>query len=317
MGGRRERWRGGGMACDGVIWRGEASRQSTLSVQVGATKWRSVVAGWADVCARDEGAAGVATGVWMWQRGWAEGFSGFGDGTRCAKGCGSGSVSGVGFSVGFKEVVSVMGFGFRELGFRDFSIRELGSVGDGDGYSLRYHHQSKVEERLSSIEKAMTSNHHVEHEEIKKIVNSGNVSSAACVATAGATLILGYGLGWRGGKWNANRKFRKEQMKLLGQIKPSRWEALQRRLARSRTSDSAHRTPEVLQGVDTAQFGDLDELPHPDMNAAPPPVQPSLCALLAFFFKLYYCESSTFQPLYMYVPSTSRIRPTASNRRLH
>uniref|UniRef100_A0A2N9ETQ2 Partial AB-hydrolase lipase domain-containing protein n=1 Tax=Fagus sylvatica TaxID=28930 RepID=A0A2N9ETQ2_FAGSY len=29
-----------------------------------------------------------------------------------------------------------------------------------------------------------------------------------------------YGLGWRGGKWYANRKFRKEQMKLLGQINP-------------------------------------------------------------------------------------------------
>lgn len=35
-----------------------------------------------------------------------------------------------------------------------------------------------------------------------------------------------YGFGWRGGKWYANRQFRKEQMKLLGQIKPKRLQLL-------------------------------------------------------------------------------------------
>lgn len=115
------------------------------------------------------------------------------------------------------------------------------------GYSLRHHHESKVEERLASIEKAMNNHHHVEHKDIKKIVNSGNVSTAACVATAGTTLIVGYGLGWRGGKWYANRKFRKEQLKLLGQIKPSRWHILRRQLVRSRTSDTAHRDSNVTE----------------------------------------------------------------------
>lgn len=43
--------------------------------------------------------------------------------------------------------------------------------------------------------------------------------------------------------------------------------------------------------------GDLDELPHLDVNATPPPVQPSLCALLAFFFKRHFWFSSNFQPL--------------------
>lgn len=32
-------------------------------------------------------------------------------------------------------------------------------------------------------------------------------------------LIDRYGLGWRGGRWYQTRKFRKEQMKLLGQVK--------------------------------------------------------------------------------------------------
>jgi hypothetical protein len=33
-------------------------------------------------------------------------------------------------------------------------------------------------------------------------------------------------LGWRGGSWYTTKKFRKEQMKLLGQIKPRRWQML-------------------------------------------------------------------------------------------
>ncbi|ERM96916.1 uncharacterized protein LOC18424864 isoform X3 [Amborella trichopoda] len=59
------------------------------------------------------------------------------------------------------------------------------------GYSLRYLHQERVEKRLESIEEAMKNNHHVENDEIKKIVNSGNVSLPSCVATAGTALIIG------------------------------------------------------------------------------------------------------------------------------
>ncbi|KAJ4982084.1 hypothetical protein NE237_032921 [Protea cynaroides] len=115
------------------------------------------------------------------------------------------------------------------------------------GYSLRYHHQAKVEERLESIENAMKNSTHIEHAEIKKMVSSGNVSTAVCVATAGTSLVIGYGLGWRGGKWYANRKFRQEQMKLLGQIKPKKWQLqfLRRAIGRHRGPESLVRTPEA------------------------------------------------------------------------
>ncbi|KAM3221814.1 hypothetical protein T459_19891 [Capsicum annuum] len=90
------------------------------------------------------------------------------------------------------------------------------------GYTLRHLHESRVDQRLESIEKAMKNDYQIEDPEFKKLV-SGSISVPACVATAGTTLILGYALGFRGGKWYANRKFRREQMKLLGQIKPKRW----------------------------------------------------------------------------------------------
>lgn len=35
-----------------------------------------------------------------------------------------------------------------------------------------------------------------------------------------------YGLGWRGGRWQARRQFRREQMKLMGHIKPKTWQLL-------------------------------------------------------------------------------------------
>lgn len=63
--------------------------------------------------------------------------------------------------------------------------------------------------------------------------------------------ICRYGLGWRGGKWYANRKFRKEQMKLLGQIKPKRWPTLKflkRPLMRSRSTDCS-----IVKTSDSAQ----------------------------------------------------------------
>ncbi|PIA38121.1 hypothetical protein AQUCO_02800040v1 [Aquilegia coerulea] len=120
------------------------------------------------------------------------------------------------------------------------------------GYSIRYVHQAKVEERLQSIENAMKNSHHIEHDEMKKIISRGNVSTAACIATAGTTLVLGYGLGFRGGIWYANRKFRKEQLKLLGQIMPHRFQFLKRPLARLRGRYGASKNSEALQNDTTS-----------------------------------------------------------------
>ncbi|KAL8511257.1 hypothetical protein ACS0TY_017893 [Phlomoides rotata] len=58
------------------------------------------------------------------------------------------------------------------------------------GYSLRQLHQSRVEQRLESIEKAMKNNYQMEDPELRKLV-SGTVSLPACVATAGTSLIIG------------------------------------------------------------------------------------------------------------------------------
>ncbi|KAJ4730120.1 putative Triacylglycerol lipase 2 [Melia azedarach] len=126
------------------------------------------------------------------------------------------------------------------------------------GYSIRHLHQGKVDQRLESIEKTLKENYQVGHAEIKKLVDPGT-SAAATMATAGTTLIIGYGLGWRGGRWYATRKFRREQMKLLGQIKPKRWhllgqikpkawqfQFLRRPLTRSRVSETAVKTSENM-----------------------------------------------------------------------
>ncbi|RDY10396.1 Protein disulfide isomerase-like 2-3, partial [Mucuna pruriens] len=121
------------------------------------------------------------------------------------------------------------------------------------GYSLRHLHETKVDQRLQSIENAMKNNSHLQHSEIKDIVSaSGPCSIPACLATAGTSLLIGYGLGWRGGSWYATKKFRKEQMKMLGQITPKRWQLLgkikprglqfqflRKNLTRSQVSDTA------------------------------------------------------------------------------
>ncbi|KAI9090126.1 hypothetical protein K1719_028822 [Acacia pycnantha] len=124
------------------------------------------------------------------------------------------------------------------------------------GYTLRHLHDSKVDQRLESIERVMKNNYDLEHPEIRKIVGTGGISVPACVATAGSTLIIGYGLGWRSGSWFANRKFRKEQMKMLGLIKPRKWELLgkihpralqfiRRPLKRSKVQETPVETPET------------------------------------------------------------------------
>ncbi|KAJ7960319.1 Triacylglycerol lipase 2-like protein [Quillaja saponaria] len=105
----------------------------------------------------------------------------------------------------------------------------------------------------------MKNNYRFEHSGIQKIIGSGSCTFSACVATAETTLIIGYGLGWRGGKSYANTRFRKEQLKMLGQIKPKGWELLgrirPRRLqfqllkrlqTRSRVPESAVRTSEKV-----------------------------------------------------------------------
>ncbi|KAM7274843.1 hypothetical protein ACFE04_016709 [Oxalis oulophora] len=94
------------------------------------------------------------------------------------------------------------------------------------GYGVRLYRDSRVDQRLESIENAMRNKHNIEHAELKKLVDPGNSRVATLVATAGTTFILGYGFGWRGGSWYTKRQFRREQMKLLGQIKPRRWQLL-------------------------------------------------------------------------------------------
>nr|XP_017253251.1 PREDICTED: uncharacterized protein LOC108223475 isoform X2 [Daucus carota subsp. sativus] len=115
-----------------------------------------------------------------------------------------------------------------------------------EGYTLRHLHQSKVEKRLDSIENAMKKNYSMQHNEFKKLVGSSSYNPATHVVVGGASLLIGYGLGWRGGRWYANRKFRKEQMKLQGQIKPRRWplRLLRRPLTRSKSIESAVKTTE-------------------------------------------------------------------------
>ncbi|CAK9134762.1 unnamed protein product [Ilex paraguariensis] len=128
------------------------------------------------------------------------------------------------------------------------------------GYSLRHFHESRVDQRLESIEKAMKNTSQLEHTDIQKLVGSGSISIPACAATAGTSFILGYGLGWRGGKWSANGRFRKEQMKLLGQLKPKRWHLkfLQRPLIRPRLPGILKRKlPENTVGTSEALQKDV------------------------------------------------------------
>ncbi|KAH7860496.1 hypothetical protein Vadar_014049 [Vaccinium darrowii] len=63
-----------------------------------------------------------------------------------------------------------------------------------------------------------------------------------------AVYVSRYGLGWRGGKWYANRKFKKEQLKLPGHIKPKEWQLkfLRRPLIRPRSPENAVKTSDAL-----------------------------------------------------------------------
>ncbi|XP_057784871.1 uncharacterized protein LOC131002388 [Salvia miltiorrhiza] len=116
------------------------------------------------------------------------------------------------------------------------------------GYSLRQLHQSRVEQKLESIEKAMKNNYQMEDPELRQLV-SGTVSLPACLATAGTGLIIGFGLGWRGGARYTNRRLQREQMKLLGQLKPKRWplKFFKRPILRRRLQENADKISEPLQ----------------------------------------------------------------------
>ncbi|KAL2317032.1 hypothetical protein Fmac_030908 [Flemingia macrophylla] len=127
------------------------------------------------------------------------------------------------------------------------------------GYSLRHLHESRIDQRLQSIENALENKSTLHHSEIKDLVSAtGGCSIPAFVATAGTSLIIGYGLGWRGGSRYATKKFRKEQMKMLGQITPRRWQLLgkikprglqfqflRKKFTRSKVPDTAMETSET------------------------------------------------------------------------
>jgi hypothetical protein len=90
------------------------------------------------------------------------------------------------------------------------------------GYTARQMHQKKVEDRLNSIEHAMATVHNLEEEHVKALTSSIGVSYAACAATAGTTLVIGYGFGFRGGRWFTLRKIQKQQQRLLNPRTPIR-----------------------------------------------------------------------------------------------
>ncbi|KAG0589134.1 hypothetical protein KC19_2G293600 [Ceratodon purpureus] len=83
------------------------------------------------------------------------------------------------------------------------------------GYTARQLHQRKVEERLNSIEHAMTSVHNLEVEQVQAITKGIGISYPACAATAATTLLIGYGFGFRGGRRYTLNRIRKQQQKLL------------------------------------------------------------------------------------------------------
>ncbi|PRQ52661.1 uncharacterized protein LOC133725955 [Rosa rugosa] len=135
------------------------------------------------------------------------------------------------------------------------------------GYTVRHLHDTRVDRRLESIEKTIKENHHIKESEIREVIGSGSISLSSCIATAGTTLIIGYALGWRGGRWFANKQFRKEQMKLLGHVKPKRWQLLRQRiqqpkgwqfqflkrpLLKHKTPENAVKTCEKIKDTQTA-----------------------------------------------------------------
>lgn len=91
----------------------------------------------------------------------------------------------------------------------------LGSAGAAwAGYTARQLHQKKVEARLDTIEHVMSTVHNLEEKQVKALTTTG-VTFMSCIATAGTTFVIGYGLGWRGGRWHMIKKIQRQQQKLL------------------------------------------------------------------------------------------------------
>ncbi|EOA37825.1 hypothetical protein CARUB_v10012011mg [Capsella rubella] len=119
------------------------------------------------------------------------------------------------------------------------------------GYSLRHYNETRINQRLESIENAMKNTQDLERGELKKLVDPVGSRFTTTIATAGTTLVLGYGLGWRGGIWYANRKFRREQMRLAGQLKPREWKLLGRMKPRAWPTTKFLRRPFPRQNKTT------------------------------------------------------------------
>ncbi|CAM6049389.1 unnamed protein product [Sphagnum compactum] len=68
----------------------------------------------------------------------------------------------------------------------------------------------------------MATVHNLEEEHVKALTSSIGVSYAACAATTGTTLVIGYGFGFRGGQWFTLRKIQKQQQRLLNPRTPIR-----------------------------------------------------------------------------------------------
>jgi len=145
------------------------------------------------------------------------------------------------------------------------------------GYSLRHVQQSRIEQRLESIESSLKGNHKVEHEEIKKIVTSSNISAPGCVATAMTTMVVGYAVGWRGGAWYARRGLRREQQKLvgMGHMKSHdrwHWRPFNRlrnsRLASKNKRADAHPSTEAPSTSSNAASADVSSASQPAAGSA-------------------------------------------------
>lgn len=79
------------------------------------------------------------------------------------------------------------------------------------------------------------------------------------------------GLGWRGGVRYANRRFQREQMKLLGQLKPGRWplKLFKRPILRRRLQENADKISEPIEKDALAQHSNWSK-PHCPRKTEPP-----------------------------------------------
>uniref|UniRef100_A0A7I4D1R7 Uncharacterized protein n=1 Tax=Physcomitrium patens TaxID=3218 RepID=A0A7I4D1R7_PHYPA len=174
---------------------------------------------------------------------------------------------------------------FRQCGKLHVQIKPNSSIPDQFdscilcwiGYTARQLHQRKVEERLNSIEQAMTTVHNLEVEQVQAITKGIGVSYPACAATATTTLVVGYALGFRGGRRYTLNRIRKQQQKplalsKLNVTKLSRFsQVFQRAIVRpSRATDPLQANCDTKQ--DTKQELTLNALEAVGVVEAPKPV---------------------------------------------